>query len=412
LDAGKALAAPPARPSRRIAFYGDSNLAGYSLESERNRGDSDLLGSYYTYAGITSRMFDAEHHNISKSGATILSLNNAYDRIDWGSNSPAWDFNDFIADVVVVNIGANDYWKPKNTNKSRYHDLLDDLRADHPSSHIMLYNAYGWDFNEPANYIHEVIAERADPNMSSAVFPWVFEQYHGCEYDHGGMARYLAEHLSSVMGWTPNPADVMSGFGRDGNVANGSFEERASFGGWGWRYFDDAGVSRVHDPSGAFHGDYYLRLSNGAGSHQTNPASDGESFFAVMWMRGASNGDEVDITMDFRDQGDGAEIAAPMQADTETKVLTSDWRRYSMSATAPVSPPNPVFATRLSFEAGVGDTVEIDAVAVPEPARWVLLVSGVGLLRLLDRRRTRRFTHSAASGRLAIGPEPSFRLRR
>ena len=38
LDDGRSLSAPPARPPRRIEFYGDSNLAGYSLESERNQG--------------------------------------------------------------------------------------------------------------------------------------------------------------------------------------------------------------------------------------------------------------------------------------------------------------------------------------------------------------------------------------
>jgi hypothetical protein len=75
--------------------------------------------------------------------------------------------------------------------------------------------------------------------MSWAVFPWVFAQYHGCEYDHGGMAMVLAEHIETVMGWTASPQDVMSGFGVEGDVANGSFEEVAPFGAWGWRYYDD-----------------------------------------------------------------------------------------------------------------------------------------------------------------------------
>ncbi len=71
----------------------------------------------------------------------------------------------------------------------------------------MLYNAFGWEFKEPANYIYEVIAERGDSNMSWAVFPWVFERYHGCETDHAGMAQYLAAHLCSIMGWTAAPQD-------------------------------------------------------------------------------------------------------------------------------------------------------------------------------------------------------------
>jgi lysophospholipase L1-like esterase len=389
LDTGKSLAAPPARPARKIVFYGDSNLAGYSLESERNLGSNQRIGSYYTYAGVTARMFDAEYHNISLSGATIGSLNASYDRIDWRSRNPKWNFSLFPADLVVVNIGANDVGRPKDNIKSGYHDLLDDLRGAHPSAHIMLYNAYGWDFDEPANYIHEVIAERGDSNMSSAVFPWLFEQFHGCETDHAGMAQYLAEHLSDVMGWTPGPMDVVSGYGANGDVANGSFEERAPFGGWGWRYFDDAGVSRVHDPVGAHHGEYYLRLSDGAASHQSNPASDGEDVPVTVWMRGENAGDQVDITIDFRNQGQGAGPATPMQAETETLTLTTEWQQYSMTSTAPMDAPYPVFSNRVTFQAAAGDAVYIDRVMsfVPEPGQLLQLLCGVGTLLGLRRLR-------------------------
>ena len=134
-------------------------------------------------------------------------------------------------------------------SKSSYHDFLDDLRAAQPSSHIMLYNAYGWSFNEPAEFIGEVIAERMDNNMSFATFPWVFAQYHGSETDHAGMAMVLAGHIETVMGWAPLVQDVMSGFGRNGNVANGSFERSAPFGGGGggfrWVGFFGGRLSRL-----------------------------------------------------------------------------------------------------------------------------------------------------------------------
>jgi hypothetical protein len=334
-------------------------------------------------------MFNAEHVNFSKSGATIRSLDTAHGRTDWNSSTPAWDFGNFQADLVVVNIGANDAG-PERRLKTRYHNLLDDLRAEQPNAHIMLFNAYGWSFNEPANFIHEVIAERGDPDMSSAVFPWVFAQYHGCEYDHGGMAMVLAEHVQSIMGWTPNPQDVMSGFGAGGDVANGSFEQVAPFGGWGWRYFDDPGVSRAQDPAGAYDGDYYLRLSDGAHSQQTNPAFSGETYTITAWMRGASNGDQVDITADFRNQGMGAGEVSPIVAFRETRTLTTNWQEYSMSATAPVG-GNPVYATRVTFTAGPGDNVDIDAVAMsststtpdtdpptPDPMTWASIPAAVG----------------------------------
>jgi lysophospholipase L1-like esterase len=376
IDDGESIVPSPPRPTRRIVFYGASNLAGYSLESERNQGGSHLIGCYYGYAGITARMFGAEYQNISRSGATITSLNDSYDRIDWSSSSPTWDFASYPVDVVVVNIGANDAWRPKSLNKSRYHSLLDDLRTAHPAAHILLYNAYGWDSGEPAAYTHEVVAERTDPNLSSAIFPWVFEQYHGCQTDHAGMAETLAPVISSITGWTAGVQDVVSGFGRNGGVANGSFEEAAPFGGWGWRYFDDGGVTRVFDHSGAHHGSYYLRLENGASSHQTNPASNGDVIVPTLWLRGANNGDSVDVTVSFRDQDGGGEPNSPMASTTETMTLTTSWERYTMAVTAPTDPPDPVYSARLTLTAGFGDAVDIDLVAVGSPAevrnvRWL-----------------------------------------
>jgi len=312
-------------------------------------------------------MLGAEYENVSRSGATISGIHNRFDRMDYGSSTPTWDFNRFPADVVVVNLGANDVGRPKQQIKNDYHDFLDDLRTVYPIAHIMLFNAWGWDYDEPANYIHEVIAERGDPQMSSAIIPWIFEQWHGCEYDHAGMAQVLADHLAPVVGWSQGSRDVMSGYGTNGNVANGSFEEAAPFGGYGWRYYTDSGVSRVHDPGGAHDGAYYLRLVNGASSHQSNPADDVETFTAVFWARGSSNGDEVDITMDFRDQ---EMWTTPLQTEMETKSLTTNWQRFSMTVTAPTGTPNPVFHTRLTFTAAAGDVVDIDGVLM-SPATGV-----------------------------------------
>jgi hypothetical protein len=354
---------------KKISFYGDSNLAGYSLESEQNQSDQSLRGSYYGYAGITARMFGAEYENISRSGATLRSMNNAFDRIDYWSRDPAWDFNKFQPDVVVVNLGANDVGRPKNRIKSYYHAFLDDLRAVYPDAHIMLFNGWGWDYDEPANYTWEVIAERhnrGDTNTSYAIFPWVFEQWHGCEYDHAGMAQVLADHLSAVMGWEDdiNSIDVMSGFGVGGDVANGSFEEVAPFGGFGWRYSTvDSGIDRIHHPApdGAYDRNYYLRLESGKSVHQPNPAKDGQVVTVRVWMRGASNGDQARVTIDFRDQ---EMWTAPLDTVTETFNLTNGWEPHTVTATAPTGGSKPVYHTRLTLQAVSGDHVDFDSVVM------------------------------------------------
>jgi hypothetical protein len=124
------IAAPPTPSPHKLVFYGDSNLAGYSLEHEQNQSGRGLRGSYYGYAGITSRMLDAEYSNISRSGASINSLHASYDRIDWFTPGSLWNFNNFQPDAVVINIGANDVGRPKRKIKKDYHALLDDMRRE------------------------------------------------------------------------------------------------------------------------------------------------------------------------------------------------------------------------------------------------------------------------------------------
>ena len=361
LDDGQGLGAAPSRPPLKLVFYGDSNLSGDSLEHEQNNGARALQGSYYGYAGIASRMLDAEYSNISRSGASIRSLHASFDRIDWVSPGTTWDFSKFQPDVVIINIGANDVGRPKSKFKKDYKALLNDMRAVYPDAHIMLFNAWGWDYAEPANFINEVIESHGDDNMSWAIFPWLFEQWHGCEYDHSGMAHVLVQHLEDVLEELPpvQDADVMNGYGVAGDVANGGFEEVAPFGGFGWRYFTDAGVRRINEPGPwPDSGQFFLRLDGGASVHQPNPAVGGETFTVTAWVRSAKQG-ELKVTIDFRDQNMWTD---PLQTETLTFETTTDWGIIEMTAEAPVGGPNPVFHTRLTFQAANGSTIDIDDV--------------------------------------------------
>ena len=53
---GQVTALPP-RSARRIAFFGDSNMEGYSLYSEKNAGGN---GTWFAYPATVARMLDAE----------------------------------------------------------------------------------------------------------------------------------------------------------------------------------------------------------------------------------------------------------------------------------------------------------------------------------------------------------------
>jgi hypothetical protein len=357
---GAGISSPPPPPTRRIEFYGDSNLAGYSLEHEENKGQNELQGCEFTYAGITARRFNAEYHNISISGETISGINSKYDRMRYGVSNPKWDFNRYTPDVVVVNLGANDIWKSVSRIKKDYQNFLDDLRQVHPNSHIMLFNGFGWDYSETANYIEDVIVSRNDPNMSWAIFPWVFEQWHGCETDHAGMADYLVGHLETVMGWNSQASDITSGYGRNGDVANGSFETSAPFGGFGWRYAAHNPLAkRIRSPQNAKHGEYLVLLENGGTIQQPNPVSNGDLVDVKLWLRGESSADTASVTIDFRDQ---KMWTSPLQTQTWQVQLSPTWKKHTFSTNAPTNTPKPVFHTRLTIRAGPQSRAGVDAV--------------------------------------------------
>ncbi len=355
---------PPLPHSRRIAFYGDSNLAGDSLEHEENNGQLRYRGCTNTFAGITARRFGAAYQNCSISGATISSLNNWYDRVDPSDENTQWDFNNWMPDVVVINIGANDiYYYSESRIRTRYNNLLDDMRGTYPNAHIVMANGRGWDKDEPADYIESVVAQRNDPNMSAVIFPWVFEQWHGCETDHSGMADLVSEHIATVMGWTASPTDVMTGFGRGGNVANGSFEESAPFGGFGWRYgVNKPGVHRLYAPATAQDGEYFVGVVSGGSIQQSNPCQPGQTVTVNLWLRStqAAGAALADITLDFRNQ---EMYTAPLSSTSFTLLARPTWTNHTVTAIAPVG-GDPIFHTRLTIASNGQSQVAIDNVTM------------------------------------------------
>lgn len=357
---GAGLLDPPPEASRHIAFYGDSNLAGYSLMSEQNEPDARFYGSHFTFAGVTARAFGADYHNVAVSGLTLQGMTGLYDRETYYDSQPSWDFSRYVPDVVVMNLGANDInGAGEPVIRKRYVDMLDRLRAAHPDAHIVVYNGWGWDFDEPADYTADVVAEYDDSNVSVATFPWVFEQWHGAEYDHGGMARYLIAHLEKTLGWQATEPHLMSGYGWEGNVANGGFEEVAPFGGYGWRYYTSTGVERITDSSEAYEGSAFLRLRDGGHVHQPNPASNGQQVEVSLWARGAKDGDTLEFTIDFRNQ---TMWSSPLASDSQSFELSTGWTQVVFSVDAPATTNKPVFHTRLSLVTGKDSVVDIDGI--------------------------------------------------
>jgi len=332
------LLPPPARPELRIEFFGDSNMDGTSLYSEKNTGDS---GTYYAYPAMVTRMLGAEMHLEALGGATLADRgdNNVRDFI-FSENFRDQDAryrSGFKPHIIVVNAGANDInGADENTIRQRYKDVVSDLRGVYgPDPHIVLMNAYGWDVKEPANYSPDVVKEIGDPNVTAFLYAWLWEKWHGSQWEHSGEAQMLMDHLASVNPeWKRvNPVEIVDGFGRNGDFANGSFEYQAPFGAYGWRYMED-GVERIKDSAKAAHGDYFIRLDAGEFVHQPTDATgdllpgatDGtETYTITASIRGTAPGAQAQVITEFQ----GQQIWTRANAVTATFDVTTDWEEYS-----------------------------------------------------------------------------------
>ncbi|MGI9221286.1 MAG: GDSL-type esterase/lipase family protein [Woeseiaceae bacterium] len=295
----------PPRPSMRIAFFGDSNMEGFSLYNEKNNGGN---GTYFAYPATVTRMLGAEMQ-LQAVGSATLDGPTANDVVSFVS-SEAYDredsayTDDFKPQVIVVNAGANDISRVaeaerKETTKQHYRNAITALRRAYGEEpHIVLWNSYGWSPDEPALYNQEVVDEIGG-NLTKADFAWCWEQWHGDMVDHSGQAGRLARHIVSLdLGFSLQQGlDVVDGYGDGIGVANGSFEgsARDGYGGFGWRYYED-GVERVMIDDAA-EGDYVIRLAENELVHQCTDTTAGSA-------KPSSGSQRIQVTAAVRGVGD------------------------------------------------------------------------------------------------------------
>jgi hypothetical protein len=348
---GTGLLPLPPRPALRIEFFGDSNMMGYSNYSEK---DERVVGTYYAFPAMITRMLGAEMHNQSRGGASIADEGDNHVKFfvyaqeytqEPGNRGPHSVYqSDFAPHIIVIGAGGNDtsFGRSKTIVKKRYKSVIAELRKVYGADpKIILFNSYGWGVEEPARYTHEVVEELGDPNVSACVFPWLTDSGHSSQWGHSGQAHILVDHIAGLNpDWAPiNTPDIADGFGRDWDFANGSFEHQAPFGGYGWPYSED-GVERLHDTAGAADGDYYIRLEEGeqvqqitdaTGDLNPNGTTGTQTYYIRAKIRGVSEGAQAQITTEFQDK----KWIKHGKPKATTFRLTTSWQAYTATATAP-----------------------------------------------------------------------------
>lgn len=149
--AKKELLPPP--PEHKIEFVGNSITCGSDALVPALGVDFDLVyqDAYYGYAGQTAKKLNAEAHIICSSGHGIyinndgtkdLLLPEVYGLTGTHSSTVVeWDHSQWHPDVVVINLGTNDFASGQNDSAQFVNatvDFVRQIRSFHPDAKIVL----------------------------------------------------------------------------------------------------------------------------------------------------------------------------------------------------------------------------------------------------------------------------------
>lgn len=213
--------------ARRIEWIGDSITAGYGmLAKQSDPFTSETEDALYTYAALASESLGADYHILAASGYGVATSNGGstdsgllplvypYTSFPRGTlEKYLWDYKRFEPDVIVVNLGTNDFAgasgsaSGRDRLKTAIPVFLATLRKAHPGAVIVW--AYGLMIDGYLNDIRASV-ERYAADDGNTYFIALPQQKAANGYGSGGhpnVASHLeaggimAAELEALMGW-------------------------------------------------------------------------------------------------------------------------------------------------------------------------------------------------------------------
>ncbi len=230
LDPGCHIVPSPSLPDRKIEFIGNSITCGYGNESisEAMHFDFATENHYYSYAAMTARALNAQHHATARSGIGVYRnyngpktgssdpMSSEYEYTNYQDKSERWDFSRYQPDVICINLGTNDM----STNnydvkllRAAYVKFIGQVRALNPHSKIVMLTGSmlnGKELTLVRQTLDAVVKEfNQDGDREVYRFdmsPMTGELYYGADYhpsywQHEKMAGELTAYLRALMGW-------------------------------------------------------------------------------------------------------------------------------------------------------------------------------------------------------------------
>ncbi len=216
----------PSPYARKIEFVGDSITTGYGIdiEADFNCDVATDEDAYASYASIASRAAKAASSLVAWEGRGMYRnfdgsmdglMPQLWPRTLGDQASSKWDFSSWIADVVVVHLGTNDWvaGDPGQPFSDAYAAFLGQVRSRYPNAWVlcalspMLSGSDRDGARQRINGVVNAVKSRGDAKVAFVEFAQQIDtDGNGCaghpsDVTHRKMADVLAAALRSTIGW-------------------------------------------------------------------------------------------------------------------------------------------------------------------------------------------------------------------
>jgi lysophospholipase L1-like esterase len=232
---------PATKPERLLEFVGDSITCGYGDEVSTTTPDDYKFTSanedaWNAYGALTARTLKADYVAVAASGRGVirnyggfsgLVVPKIYEKtLHEDSGAPDWDHKGYSPDVVVVNLGTNDYSTGLTTDqldahhaafRQGYIDFLTRIREVHATATIvavvgpMLSDSYPTGYQAWTSVKREVQAAVEARHTANDLDVHYFaltpqsspygEDWHPTLATHKKMADALTPFIANLKGW-------------------------------------------------------------------------------------------------------------------------------------------------------------------------------------------------------------------
>jgi len=189
----------PRKSLKKIEFIGDSISVGFGVEGTSIECDEafekDFKNFNLAFPAITATLLNVDYNVIAVSGRGLVrnwdepgiqsrkSMTYYYDKTLFNNDSLFWDYSTWIPDIVVINLGTNDFSQELQPSKelfiNEYMKFIKLIRKNYPQAHIFCIS--GPAQTEPFyKYISELFEEIYDKAIHLIFMAQLIETEKAC----------------------------------------------------------------------------------------------------------------------------------------------------------------------------------------------------------------------------------------